>query len=328
MRSLWRHTLCFVLSMVALGAVAYGADVQRRVLVADSSKGRIAIINEQGKTAWEAKIGPLHDLHLLPNGHILFQKSWTEVVELDRASGETVWKYDALAGTSKPKSRVEIHAFQRLPDGSTMIAESGRSRIIEVNPQGEIVHEIPLQVSEPHPHRDTRLVRKLASGNYLVCHEGDGLVREYDSTGEVVWTCLVPLFGRSPKKGHGVEGYGNQCFAALRLANGNTLISTGNGHRVIEVTPANEVVWQLTADDLPGIELAWVTTLQVLPSGNIVLGNCHAGPENPQVIEVTREKEVVWTFHDFERFGNALTNTQVLSVDGDPIPEPQLGRDR
>jgi hypothetical protein len=47
----------------------------------------------------------------------------------------------------------------------------------------------------------------------------------------------------------------------------------------------------------------------------------------PQVIEVTRDKRVVWRFHDFERFGNAVTNTQVLSVDG-KLVEGLLGRDR
>jgi hypothetical protein len=65
--------------------------------------------------------------------------------------------------------------------------------------------------------------------------------------------------------------------------------------------------------------LAWITTIQVLPSGNLVLVNCHAGPDQPQIIEVTREKKVVWTFKDFERFGNSLTNAVILSVDGQPV---------
>jgi hypothetical protein len=57
----------------------------------------------------------------------------------------------------------------------------------------------------------------------------------------------------------------------------------------------------------------------VLPNGNIVIGNCHAGPENPQLIEVTRDKKVVWTFRDFKNFGNNLAAAQVLDVDGDVI---------
>ena len=249
-------------------------------LTADSSKGRIAIIDEQGKTEWEMKIGPLHDLHLLSNGNVLLQTSWTKIVEVEPKSNKVVWEYDSATSNGNTGKKLEVHAFQRLDNGLTMIAESGVSRIIEVDKSGKIVNEMPLKVSAPHPHRDTRLVRKLESGNYLVCHEGDGLVREYKPNGETAWEYAVPLFDKKPAPGHGVEAFGNQCFAALRLSSGNTssgntLIATGNGHAIIEVTPAKEIVWKIEQNDLPGIQLAWVTTLQVLPSGNIVFGNCH-----------------------------------------------------
>jgi hypothetical protein len=200
-----------------------------------------------------------------------------------------------------------------------MLAESGPARIIEVDGLGKIVHHMPLLVAKPHPHHDTRLVRKLENGHYLVCHEADGLVREYAPNGKMVWEYAVPLFGQEPAAGHGPEAFGNQCFAALRLASGNTLISTGNGHRVIEVSPDGQIVWQLEESDLSGIQLAWITSLQVLPSGNIVFVNCHAGEHNPQLIEVSRDKQLVWQFLDFERFGNSLTNAQILTTNGQPV---------
>ena len=58
-----------------------------------------------------------------------------------------------------------------------------------------------------------------------------------------------------------------------------------------------------------------------------MLGNCHAGEKNPQIIEIDRQKNIVWQFNDFERFGNALTNTQILTTDGESIV-PKLGQDR
>lgn len=283
-----------------------------RFITADSSKGRIAIIAADGQTEWEYKIGPLHDLHVLDDGHVLFQTDWTRLVEVDPKTSKIVWEYDSGKQNGNEGKHVEVHAFQRLADGVTMIAESGVSRIIEVDRNGKLLRQIRLKVSKPDAHRDTRLVRKLANGNYLVCHEGDGLVREYDAKGETIWEYQVPLFDKQPKGGHGVEAFGNQCFAALRQKNGNTLISTGNGHSVLEVTPEKDIVWSLHQNDLPNIQLAWVTTLQVLKNGNIVLDNCHAGPKNPQIIEVNRDKQVVWTFHDFDRFGDATTNTQIL----------------
>jgi outer membrane protein assembly factor BamB len=307
-----------LLPLAVLLAVAWAAPagepakVRHRVLVADDSTKRIAIIDADGKTEWEYKIGPIHDLHLLPNGNVLCQLSWTRVVEIDPKTDKIVWEYDANLASSG-KRKVEIHSFQRLDNDITMIAESGPARIIEVDKLGQIVRELKLKVTNPNPHTDTRLVRRLKTG-YLVCNEGDGVVREYDNQGKLVWEYEVPLFDMKPKPGHGPEGFGNKCFAAVRLANGNTLLSTGNGHSVLEVTPAREIVWSLKQGELPGIELSWVTTLQVLPNGNIVLGNCHAGPNNPQIIEVTRDKKVVWTFQDHKRFGNSTPNSQVLDV--------------
>ncbi len=313
MRSLLFLVVALVLACSPLPA---GEKIARRLLVADYSKRRIAIVDAAGKTEWEHKIADLHDLHLLPNGNVLAQLAWTRVVEIDPRTDKIVWEYDAKKSNGNEKKPLEVHAFQRLADSVTLIAESGPARLIEVDRDGKLLRTIKLQVAKPHPHTDTRLVRKLDSGNYLVCHESEGAVREYDASGKVVWDFPVPLFGQKPRPGHGPEAWGNSVFAAVRLPNGNTLVSTGNGHSVLEVTPKLDIVWHLKQDDLPGIKLAWVTTLQVLANGNIVLGNCHAGPDHPQVVEITRDKQVVWSFRDFTRFGNAVSNSQILDVKG------------
>jgi outer membrane protein assembly factor BamB len=306
--------LGLVFSIGAQWLVAGGepAAPGRRLLLADYSTRRIALLAADGKVEWEYKIGDLHDLHYLPTGNILFQTNFRQLIEIDPKTNKVVWQYDSGKANGNAGKGVEVHAFQRLADGVTMIAESGPARIIEVDRAGAIVRQIKLQVAKPHPHRDTRLVRKLDSGNYLVCHEGEGAVREYDGAGKVVWEYAVPMFGRKAKDGHGPEGFGNACFAAVRLKNGNTLLSTGNGHSVLEVTPAKEIVWSFKQDDVKDIQLGWLTTLQVLPSGNIVVGNCHAGKANPQLIEIDRDKKVVWSFRDFSRFGNATSNSQVI----------------
>src|SRR5262245_41928239 len=152
-----------------------------RVLAADN--GRVAIVNAKGEIEWEvANRHEVHDLALLPNGNILMPTAANTVVEMTRDK-QVVWKYEA-----KPKEgykgRIEIHAFQRLDDGNTMVAESGNARIVEVDRDGKVVKTIPLTVEKPNAHRDTRMARKLDTGNYLVCHEGDGKVREYDAAGK------------------------------------------------------------------------------------------------------------------------------------------------
>jgi hypothetical protein len=306
-------------TFLAFSPALLAADpVTHRVLAADRGTGKMIIVGPDGKTEWEyPNKHDVHDLHMLANGNILTHTSHTKIVEINPQK-EIVWSYE-----SKPKEgyrgRVEVHAFQRLKNGDTMIAESGNTRIIEVNKAGEIVKTIPLQVKKPDAHRDTRMVRKLENGHYLVCHEGEGAVKEYDETGKVVWQYNLDLGGRPRSDGHGPEGHGLEVYGAVRLPNGNTLIAGGNNNRVIEVSPDKKIVSQVDQKDLPGITLAWVTTLQVLPNGNVVIGNCHAGPENPQLIEVTRDKKVVWTFKDFKRFGNNLASAQILGVEGTVI---------
>jgi hypothetical protein len=295
-------------TMIALGEQT---GPGRRILAADDSTQRLAIIGKDSSIEWELKVGGIHDASLLPNGNMLLQQGWQRVVEVT-PDKKTVWEYDSGKQNGNEGKRVEVHAFQRLSNGLTMIAESGPARIIEVDRDGKIQKEIRLKVEHPNAHSDTRLVRKIANGNYLVAHEADGAVREYDKTGKVVWEYAVPLFGKERKGGHGPEAFGNSVFSAIRLANGNTLIGGGNGHCVLEVTPSKEIVWKVEQNDLPGITLAWVTCVERLPNGNTLFGNCHAGPENPQFIEVTPGKKVVWTFKDFKNFGNSTPVQRAL----------------
>ncbi|MDB5391771.1 MAG: hypothetical protein JWM11_7417 [Planctomycetaceae bacterium] len=299
----------FVLNLLFVLPVS----AQQEVLL--QGKGRLASLDPSGKVQWEMPWGGIHDIHVLPNGHIMVQQGGAKVSELDPITKKVVWSYDSATQNGNQGKPVEVHAFQPLSDGRVMIAESGVGRIIEVDRDGKLLKEIKLKVNHPHPHTDTRLARKLSNGHYLVCHEGDGFVREYSDKGDLVWEYEVPLFGKEPRGGHGPDAWGNKCFSAVRLENGDTLIATGNGHSVLQVTPEKKIVWQVAQKDLPGITLAWVTTLEVLPNGHYVIGNCHAGAENPQLIELDpKTKKVVWALNQYEAFGNDVSNSQVVGV--------------
>lgn len=303
-----------VLLLISFASRSF-AVADHRVLI--QGNDRLAIVEPDGRISWEMPWGGIHDIQVLKNGNILVQQHMRGVAEIDRETKRVVWSYDSSKENGNAGQRVEVHAFQALDNGHVMIAESGPARIIEIDRAGKIHQEIELKVDHPNPHTDTRLVRKLASGNYLVCHESDGAIREYNNRGHIVWHYEVPLFGKEHKGGHGPEAFGNKAFCALRLDNGNTLIATGNGHSVIEVTPTKEIVWQIHQNDLPGITFAWVTTLEVLPNGHYVIGNCHAGPENPLLVEIDpKTKKIIWTFDEFGKLGNSASNSQILDVDG------------
>ncbi len=272
-------------------------------------KNHIAIVDAKGTVEWEYpnEAGSMHDIQLLPNGNILYHNG-VAVREVTRDK-KVVWEY-----VSKPKEgysgRVTVHSFERLPNGLTMIAESGNQRLIEVDRDGKIQHEIPLTVDKPSPGSDTRLVRSVPGGGYLVAHEADGKVREYDRQGKVVWEYALDMNGLPASPG--LTGHGVNVFSAKRLPNGNTLIGGGNNNRVIEVDHSGKIVWSVESKDLPGITLAWITTIDPLPNGDVIFGNSHAGPDNPQLIEVTRDKKVVWTFKNWDEFGNTLVAAKVI----------------
>src|SRR6185436_11616465 len=157
----FRRSFPFVaaIAFVAFSAAAWAEQTgpARRILAADDSTHRLAIVGADGKLEWEIKIGAIHDAHILPNGNLLLQQGWTKVQEVT-PDKQVVWEYDAAK--TNAGQRVEVHAFQRLDNGLTMIAESGPARIIEVDKDGAVKHEVKLKVDHPSAHSDTRLVRK------------------------------------------------------------------------------------------------------------------------------------------------------------------------
>jgi hypothetical protein len=292
--------LVLILAAICLLPIA-NARAERLVLVAASyGKNILAICDAKGDAVWSHKTaGPSrghtghHDVHLLPNGNILFHDTWTKTTEIT-LDKEVVWTYDSATMNGNQGKRVDVHAFARLPNGNTMITESGVGRIIEVDGDGKLVHEFPLKKGGT---QSTRLVRITPTGTYLVCSERPGVVTEYNREGEVVWDYLIKT----------------RVYGAIRLKNGNTLIASGSGKSVVEVTPDKEVVWEVKGK-VPDTEinLSWMTCLEELENGNFVVGNCHAGPNNPQIFEIDRNQKIVWEFNEYELVGNGLACWQIL----------------
>ena len=177
----------FVTAVVCFTSIftnAKGLTAAHPVLI--QGDGQLAIVAADGQLAWKMKWGGIHDVHLLPTGNIMVQQGSNKVVEINPATQKIVWSYDSATSNGNQGRPVEVHSFQPLSDGTIMIAESGPARIIEIDRDGTLLREIKLKVDKPHVHHDTRLVRKLESGHYLVCHENDGVVREYDAAGQIV----------------------------------------------------------------------------------------------------------------------------------------------
>ena len=181
-------------------------------------------------------------------------------------------------------------------------------RVIEVDKDGKLVHQFPLK---PGGTKSTRWARHTPKGTLLVCSEQPGVVTEYNRKGEVVWDYLIKT----------------RVYGAIRLKNGNTLIASGSGKSIVEVTPEKKVVWEVRGQ-VPDTEigLGWMTCLQELPNGNRIVGNCHAGDKNPQIFEITRNKKVVWEFDEWDLVGNGLACWQILNDEQSALVRKKLAK--
>ncbi len=119
-----------------------------RVLVTLRNQDAVALIDwETRKVVWSWGQGTLlgpHDGTIMPNGNLLVLdngvgRGWSRVLEVEPHTGEIVWRYQG----DPPSSfyTASRGSAQRLPNGNTLITESDRARLFEVDPNGQIVWE-------------------------------------------------------------------------------------------------------------------------------------------------------------------------------------------
>jgi hypothetical protein len=260
---------------------------------ADFSKGEVCVVDSKGEILRRFKTQNPNDVWSLPNGEVLF--AWRRGVKIYDKDGKLAFEW------SSSEKRDEVHTCQPLADGNILIAQNGPSRLIEVNRKGEIVKEIPVRSKNDNLHMRFRMCRKLNTGNYLCMVSCDNEIREIDSSGKTV-RVIRDIPGVQMAKAH----------AVMRLANGNTLFSTGAGAMAVEVDPDDKVVWKLERKDLPEIKMGFMTGLNRLPNGNTVIcfyqGSHH-------LIEVTPEKKLVWKWKLPSQ--RTVVSIQVLDQQGD-----------
>jgi len=277
--------------------VAAAAQAAHPFLCCDYPGGKVCQVSADGKIEWQYDCKNPQDCWRLPNGNTLFCFV-SGAIELS-PQRQVVWEYKAPAA-----EKVEVHACQPLPNGNVMIVECGTSRILEVDHAGKIAKEIKLTAApEVKLHNQFRGTRKLANGHYVVCFKGEGKIVELDGAGKVVRETKVP----------------GDPHGALSLPDGHLLVTCGDGHKVIEFDERGKVAWELNENDLPGNPLRLMAGCQRLPNGNTVfciyLGHGHLG-EQAQVIEVTRDKKVVWSVADHAQF-KSINQIQLLDIPGD-----------
>jgi outer membrane protein assembly factor BamB len=253
------------------------------------------ILDGAGKVTWRYPQGT-RDGWVLANGNVLLAVTKNKdypsgaAVEVTR-EGKVVFEFKG--------TQAEVNTVQPLDKGRVLLTEAGdKPRLLEVDRDGKIVVQVPLQAQTKDHHLQTRMARKLANGNYLVPQLLDKVVREYNADGKIVWETKTP----------------DMPFTAIRLDDGHTLIGCTLGNLVIEVDKTGKIVWQLTNDDLRGKPLNDACGVQRLPNGNTVVTSHHAKKNEVKLTEVTRDKKIVWTHTDDKNFG--IHHFQILDTSG------------
>jgi len=278
----------------AVDASLVTGSLNGNVLAAGDNK--VMILSPEGKILWQHPAGLTHDAWTLPNGNVLFADgaAVTEVTP----EHKVVFQYKA-----KVQKGGGTYACQRLEDGNTLIGENSTGRILEVEKDGKAVFELPVTPAKEGEHMNLRMARKLKNGNYLVCHAGAHLVKEYTPKGQAVLELKTP----------------DIAFSAVRTPNNTTLV--GSLKKIIEYDPKGTAIWEFSNTDVPGVKIGSITGIQLLPDGNIVAG-CYRAYENNEgtgLFEITKDKKLVWRFADPRTTGSMMA-VQKLDKDSKPLP--------
>ena len=251
-----------------------------------------------GKVIWTYSTGKgweYDDIWLLSNGNILFSRmSWAGEVTPRK---KLVWRLDAPAGT-------EIHTVQPIGLEKVLLMENGKPPKLKIIDKrtGAVEVEHAMPDDGKGVHAQFCRIRRTAQGTYLVPFLQMHKVVEYDKDFREIWSYPI----KTP-------------WAAIRLRNGNTLITDESDKLTREVNSRGETVWEIKLSDLPPeYRLADSQSCVRLANGNTILCSRGDGGKRPQLVEVTPDKKVVWVLNDWKNLGPA-TAIQVLSDPG--IPE-------
>ncbi len=252
-----------------------------------------------GKIIWTYSTGKgweYDDIWMLSDGNVLFSRmAWAGKVTPQK---KLIWRYSC-----RPDE--EIHTLQPVGLERVYMLINGKppKMVLADTVTGSLLweKEIPCD-PRVSVHGQFRRFRYTPQNTFLISHLSENKVVEYDKNMKEIWSYRV----KGP-------------WAAVRLKNGNTLITAEGEDRTLEVNSKGETVWEIRLEELPlSYRLEGSQSCVRLENGNTILCSRGDNGNTPQLVEVTEDKQVVWCIKDWKNLGPA-TAIQILSEKG--IPE-------
>lgn len=279
---------------------------QHPMLYVGENCNRMSLVNG-GKVIWTYQTGKgpeYDDVWMLSNGNIIFTRM--KYIAVMTPAKKILWKMDFKE--QQGEDHAEVHACQPIGlDKVMFVVNAVQPKFYIVNYKTgkiEVEHNVPYTGADARGiHGQFRRARITAQGTYLLSYLSQGRVVEYDKNFKEIWSYNTP-----------------KPWAAIRLKNGNTLITDETEWITKEVNSKGEMVWQFNCKtDLP-VEYQFTSAPQTctrLANGNTIFTSRGQNGKGPQLIEVTRDKKVIWVLHDYKSVGDG-TALQVLDDPGVP----------
>jgi HEAT repeat protein len=185
-----------------------------RLLVAEYYARRVSERDLKGQILWEKEVpGPLV-AQRLPSGNT-FIATDTHLFEIDR-DGKQIFGFDTPQG-------VRVMKAMKLPSGEIACLTDGQ-RVVRFDTTGKEVHSYPVALGQLLFGGRIYMLPNL---RVLIPHCAEDKVVEYDADGKAVWEVAV-----------------DKPVAAVRLPNGNTLVTTMLPQRgAVEFDRNGQEVW-------------------------------------------------------------------------------------
>jgi hypothetical protein len=270
-----------------------------KMLIAAGRRGALIVANGKVTKTFKTRKS-CQDAWMLKNGDVIA----TEQIGLTRfdKDGKILMQYTVAEGKKR-----ELHSCQPLPKGGILVAENAPARLIELSNTGNVTKEILVKdIKLANKHLQMRGARKNKKGEYAIISSGEMrlILLKPDGT-----TKNIVDLQKLPKK------IKHHCSHAVAfLDNGNILVSTSYGSCFVELDGKGNVVWSLTPEDLPELNLKYASGMQRLKNGNTI---CTAHKSPFPIFEVTPDKKIVWKIPASKELGTPL-HIQIINKKNNP----------